>query len=136
VLDLRAIRADPDAAREALRRRGDGSAERLDTALELDQRRRAILPELEQLRAQKNTASKRIGELKRADEDASAAIEEVGGLSAREKQFGEELASVEAELEAVLAALPNIPDPAAPPEDTVLREVGEAGRSISSSSAR
>jgi seryl-tRNA synthetase len=127
VLDLRAIRNDPEPARAALRRRGFDAAV-LDEALELDERRRAILPDLEELRRRKNEASKRIGELKRAGEDASEAIEEVGRASAREKELEEELRGLEERRAAALAALPNLPDETAPQQDEVLREEGEPGR--------
>jgi seryl-tRNA synthetase len=126
LLDLREIREDPEPARAALRRRGFDAAV-LDQALELDERRRAILPELEELRRQRNEASKRIGELKRAGEDASEAIAEVGRASAREKELEEELREVERRRDAALAALPNLPDETAPLQDEVLREVGESG---------
>ncbi len=76
MLDLRQIREDPQPARDALARRGVDPAV-LDEALELDERRRSLLPELEDLRARKNQASKRIGELQRNGEDASEAIAEV-----------------------------------------------------------
>jgi seryl-tRNA synthetase len=99
----------------------------LDAALELDERRRAILPELEELRRQKNEASKRIGELKRAGEDASQAIEEVGRFSEREKDLEEELREVEERRAAAVAALPNLPDESAPDRDEVLREKGRPG---------
>ena len=69
MLDLREIREDPEPAREGLRRRGFDLA-LLDEAFELDDRRRALLPELERLRQSKNEASKRIGELQRRGEDA------------------------------------------------------------------
>jgi seryl-tRNA synthetase len=101
----------------------------LDEALELDERRRVILPELEELRRRKNEASKRIGELKRAGEDAAGAIEEVGRVSAREKELEEELRRVDERRATALAALPNLPDETAPAEDEVLREEGESGRS-------
>ena len=127
MLDLREIRDDPEAARAALRRRGFDPAV-LDEALELDERRRAILPELEELRRRKNEASKRIGELKRSGQDASGAIEEVGRVSAREKELEQELREVEERRAAAVAALPNLPDETAPPEDTPLREEGEPGR--------
>ena len=127
MLDLRQIREDPQPAREALARRGvDPSV--LDEALELDDRRRALLPELEDLRARKNQASKRIGELQRNGQDASEAIAEVQGVGEREKELEEELRSVEERRSEVLYSLPNLPDPTAAPEDEVLREVGEAGR--------
>jgi len=125
VLDLKQLREDPEPARSALARRGD--AERLDPVLELDARRRALLPELEELRASRNAASKRIGELQRAGEDASAAIAEVRATGDREKELEGSLREVSAELDAALALVPNLPSADAPPEDTVLREVGEAG---------
>ena len=126
MLDLREIREDPEPARTALARRGVDPAA-LDQALELDDRRRALLPELEELRRRKNEASKRIGELQRAGGDASEAIAEVRGVSAREKELDEELRSVEERRSAALAMLPNLPDESAPLEDEVLREEGEAG---------
>jgi seryl-tRNA synthetase len=127
VLDLRQIRDDPAPAREALGRRGfDVSL--LDQALELDERRRTLLPELEELRRSKNEASRRIGELQRSGQDATAAIAEVRGASAHEKELAEELREVEERRAAAVASLPNLPDPTAPLEDEVLREEGTAGR--------
>ena len=126
MLDLRQIREDPGPAREALARRG-ADPRLLDEALELDERRRVILPELEELRRRKNEASRRIGELQRSGEDASAAIAEVREASKREKELEEELREVEERRRAALASLPNLPDPTAPAEDEVLREEGEAG---------
>jgi seryl-tRNA synthetase len=126
VLDLRQLREDPQPARDALARRGVDPAI-FDEALELDERRRAILPELEELRRAKNEASKRIGELQRSGQDASDAIAAVRSASGREKELAEELRSVEERRAAALAALPNLPDPGAPPADEVLREVGEPG---------
>jgi seryl-tRNA synthetase len=126
VLDLRRIREDPEPARVALARRAVDPAI-LDQALELDDRRRALLPELEELRRRRNEASKRIGELQRSGEDASEAIAEVRGMSGREKELDEELRGVEERRSQALAALPNLPDPSAPAEDEVLRVVGEPG---------
>jgi seryl-tRNA synthetase len=126
VLDLREIRENPAAAREALARRGFDAA-LLDEALELDSRRRELLPELEQLRARKNEASKRIGELQRSGGDAAEAIAETRELSAREKELEERLREVEERRSVALATLPNLADPTAPVEDEVLREEGEAG---------
>jgi seryl-tRNA synthetase len=129
VLDLRLLRSDPDAARAALDRRGDPAAgEALSRVLDLDERRRQLLPELEELRARKNQASEAIGRAKKSGEDAGeaiAAMKEVGG---REKALSGELAEVEEELAGLQASLPNLPDPTAPPADETLREVGEAGK--------
>jgi seryl-tRNA synthetase len=126
LLDLRAVREDPARFRAALERRGAASA--LDEALELDERRRELLPELEQIRAEKNAASKRIGELMRAGEDAAEAKAEASARSERQQELEAELADVEERRTRVLATLPNPPDESAPDEEEVLREVGEAGR--------
>jgi seryl-tRNA synthetase len=48
LLDIRRIREDPDGVRAALSRRGSDGADGLDRVIELDARRRELLPELEQ----------------------------------------------------------------------------------------
>ena len=70
MLDLRLIRSDPDAVRAALaRRKADGP---LDELLALDERRRALQTQADELRAERNRASQAIGEAKRAGRDAAA----------------------------------------------------------------
>ena len=126
MLDLRLIRKDPDAVRAALARRGGDVADRVDTVLALDERRRALLPEIEGLRAQQNDANQAIARAKKEGGDADAAIATMREVAGRAKKLTEELQGVEADLEPALASLPNLPDPtAAEPEDVVLREVGE-----------
>ena len=126
MLDLKAIRRDPDAVRAALARRKDGSDARLDEALALDARRRELLPEVEGLRARQNEASQAIARAKKEGGDAADAIAEMQEVSRRAKALSEELAGVEERLQGVLALIPNPPDPSAADEDTSLREVGEA----------
>ncbi|MGH3118308.1 MAG: serine--tRNA ligase [Gaiellales bacterium] len=126
MLDLKEIRRDPEPVRAALARRG--AADALDELLALDERRRETLGRLEPLRATQNAANDKIAEAKRSGGDASAAIEEMRGIAAEVKQLQAEFASVEEQLEKLQAAIPNPPDPAAPDEDEVLREVGEAGK--------
>ena len=125
MLDLKAIRQDPEAVRAALARRGDGSDERLGEALALDERRRELLPEVEGLRARQNEASHRIARAKKAGEDAADAIAEMQEVSRRVKTLTEELAAVEAARDAALGSLPNPPDPSAADADETVREVGE-----------
>jgi seryl-tRNA synthetase len=125
VLDLKEIRRDPEPVRAALARRG--AADALDELLTLDARRRELLPQLEELRARQNAANDKIAEAKRSGEDASAAIEEMRGVAAEVKELQAEVGSVDEQLKAVQSGLPNPPDPTAPEEDEVLREVGEPG---------
>jgi seryl-tRNA synthetase len=127
VLDLRLIRQETDAVRAALARRGPAASAGLDRVIELDERRRAAIPELEDLRARRNAASEAIAQAKRSGGDAAEAIAEQRALGTREKELAQQLAAVEEELNAALAPLPNLPDPtAAPgPEDELVRVVGE-----------
>jgi seryl-tRNA synthetase len=125
LLDLKTIRRDPDAVRAALARRGDGSDARLDEALALDERRRELLPEVEGLRARQNEASQGIARARQAGEDAAGAIAEMQEVSRRVKSLTEELATVEAALDAAVGSLPNPPDPTAADADETVREVGE-----------
>lgn len=125
MIDLKAIRNDPQPTLDALARRKDGSDDRLKAALELDARRREILPRQEELSAKQNAANDAIAAAKRDGGDAEAAIEQMKLVAAENKQLKEELASVDAELEQTLAAVPNPPDPSAADEDTEISRWGE-----------
>jgi seryl-tRNA synthetase len=125
VLDLKLIRDDPEGVRAALARRGEAATAGLDRVIELDGRRRRLLPELEGLRAEQNEANGRI----RAATDKQEREREIEGMravAARAKQLEQELGEVEASLQEALAPLPNLPDPsaAAGPEDDLVRVVG------------
>lgn len=127
MLDLKLIRSDPERIKAALARRG--AAEQIDELLALDERRRTLLPEIEGTRGERKTASGKIGQLKKAGEDAEAEIAAVHELKAKLETLEEELAEVESRRDAIAVSLPNIPDDSAPDgftdEDAVLiREVG------------
>ena len=93
--------------------------------LALDERRREAVTAHETLRAEQNKVSQDIGRAKKAGEDASEAIARMQEVAARVKELDAERARTEEELDGLVLSLPNLPDPAAPEEDTVLREVGE-----------
>jgi seryl-tRNA synthetase len=125
VLDLKRIREDPDGVRSALARRGQGAVEELEEVIRLDAARRALLPELEGLRAEQNEANTRI----RSASDPAEREREIDAMrsvAARVKELDRQLAEVEEGLRAALAPLPNLPDPTAAqgPEDELVREVG------------
>jgi seryl-tRNA synthetase len=130
MLDLKAIRSEPERFKAALARRG--AAEQVDELVALDARRRQLLPEVENAQAQRKTLSKQIGERKQAGEEAEAEqlMATVQGLKETIESGKEELEKVEAKLDELALTLPNLPDPDAPEGMTeddavVLREVGE-----------
>ena len=128
MLDLKRIREDPQPAREALARRG--AAEQLDQLLELDARRRELLPQVEELRRERNQASDQIAKAKQAGEDADSAIAAMREVGGQIKSLEAELAEAEESLDRVAKELPNLPHPDTPEGDTdedavCLREVGD-----------
>ncbi len=126
MLDLKRIRQDPDSVRAALARRGEQAAAGLDRVIELDVRRRELLPELEGLRAEQNEANSRIKSAA-APEEREREIAAMRDVAARVKELERELTVVEEDLQAALVPLPNLPDPSAAPgpEDELVRTVGE-----------
>ena len=128
MLDLKTIREDPGPAREALARRG--AAEALDELLEVDARRRELLPRVEEGRARRNTVSDEIAAAKRSGEDAAGPIAEMRDLGSEIKRMEAELAEIEARRDELAATLPNLPAAEAPDgeegDGVTLREVGSA----------
>ncbi|HEX8977108.1 MAG TPA: serine--tRNA ligase [Solirubrobacteraceae bacterium] len=123
MLDIRLIRSDSDAVRAALGRRGPGAAEAIDRLLEYDERWRALTTQLEELRAEQNRASRALQGAPTPEQRA-----ELAELAARGRSLSDEETRLRVQRDAALAALPNLPAEDAPPQDTVLREVGDGGR--------
>jgi seryl-tRNA synthetase len=114
----------------ALERRGDGLSAVVDDVLAADERWRALTTRAEELKAEQNAAGKRIGELKRAGEDATEAMQRSTELKEQVGPAEDEARAAKAELDGLLVTLPNLADETAPhKEEEVIREVGEAGRS-------
>ena len=124
MLDLKRIREDPDAVREALARRGEGAGQALERVLALDSERRRLLPALEGLRAEQNEANERIRAAGAAERETE--IQAMRAVAERAKQLERELAQVQEQLDGALAPLPNLPlaSAAQGPQDEVVREVG------------
>jgi seryl-tRNA synthetase len=122
VLDLRLIRREPDAVRAALARRGDVEDGAIDRLLAADERWRELTTELETLQAEQNEATRA---LRGAPTDEQRA--QMRTLAQRGRALSDAQAAVAQEHEELLRALPNLPADDAAPEDTVVREVGEAG---------
>jgi seryl-tRNA synthetase len=120
MLDIRQIRSDPEGVVVALSRRGPQAAESVRELLELDERWRGLTAQLEQLRSEQNQASKA---LRGAPDEAQRA--QLAELAARGRALSDAESVLRAQRDVALAALPNLPQPEAPDEDTVLREVGE-----------
>jgi seryl-tRNA synthetase len=107
--DIKSIRDNPDAFDTALKRRG---LEPLSASLlAIDEKRRAAILASEQAQARRNSASKEIGEAKKARDDARAAtlMAEVAELKTTMPQLEAAAKAANEELAKELAAIPNLP---------------------------
>ena len=131
MLDLRAVREDPDGVIAGLAVRGEGDWGRLvGRLLELDRERRGLIGEVDELRARRNASSPGVAALKRQGrtEDAAALIHEMREVGDRIGGHEARLAQVEELLHGLLLEIPNVPDPEVPAggadANRVLREHG------------
>ena len=126
MLDLRRIREDPDGVKAALARRGPGVADAIDDVLALDGERRSAITRSEALRSEQKAASEEVAAGKREGRDVSEQLEHLKGFSAQVKDLTSQASAADERLQELLRTLPNLTDPTAAEEDTVVREVGEA----------
>ena len=127
MLTAQFIRENADRVRADLAARA--TAAPIDEILELDERRRSLLTEVEGLRAERNTASKAIGATKDAA-DRTERIEAARALGDRVDALETVLRELESTLQERLYEVPNIVDPAVPrgaseDENVVVETVGE-----------
>jgi seryl-tRNA synthetase len=107
------LRDDPEKVRQGLLNRNSSPAQ-LDAWLMLDAERRAALVEVEDLKRQRNEASRAIGEVKKRRGDAAAEIAAVGQLKGRIEELEGRLQTIDPELLALEHGLPNLPDGSVP----------------------
>ena len=108
MLDLRKIQENPEKIKELLSRKGYDAD--FDTLLALDKDRRAVIGEVEQLKAQKNKVSAQIPALKKAGQPVDAIFEEMRVLGDKIAEGDAKAKDLEEKVFNMLAAMPNIPD--------------------------
>ncbi len=111
MLDIKLIRERPDFVRERLALRGAGDDARIGEVLALDNQRRKLLVEVEQLKAARNSISKEIGALM-----GQKKLDEAEAKKAETRKVGDEITKLEGVIEAIEGALkevmlrlPNLP---------------------------
>ncbi len=128
MIDINLIREATDRVRQAMALRQMEST-LVDQALELDEKRRLLIQEVETLKAERNAASKEIGRMKDPTE-RQAKIEAMRLVGDRITALDESLREVEGQLDGVMALIPNIPDPSTPlgkdeNENVLIKTIGE-----------
>ena len=110
MISIDLIRRDPDAVREAMRKRGaDPSA--IDAIIALDAERRAVIAETDSLRGRRNAASREMG---RSKERPQALIDEMREIGAKIRELESRQRTTDESLNALMLKTPNIPRDSAP----------------------
>lgn len=131
MLDLKRIRNNPEEIKRLMEGRGeDFDFTSIDEIVKLDERRREILVEVEQLKSKRNSESTQIGKLKKEGKDVSDVMAAMKELSDKIKELDVELNEVDEKIKYILLRIPNIPHPNVPDgktdEDNVeIRRWGE-----------
>ena len=109
MLDIKRIREDFDNVKSAVEKRGHGDYE-IGRAVEMDDKRRDLLAEVEALKAKQNKDSKLIPQMKKAGEDTAELMAEMKQLSVRIGELDEQVKAVQLELRDLLLSIPNTPN--------------------------
>ncbi|MCM2535610.1 serine--tRNA ligase [Neobacillus pocheonensis] len=113
MLDLKFLRANFTEVKDRLQHRGEDLTD-LGRFEELDQKRRELIVESEQLKSKRNDVSGQVAALKREKQNADHLIQEMREVGDQIKSLDDELRGVEETLELLLLSIPNIPHESVP----------------------
>lgn len=130
MLDARFIKENVDAVKEALKKRNYEFP--LTDFLAIEEKRMAVMREVEELRNRRNVVSEEIGRLKRQKADASSQLEEMKAVAEKIKALDDRLRAVEEETRALILTIPNMPHESVPAgkeetENIEIRKWGSPG---------
>ena len=114
MLDLNFVRENLPLVEEKLRQRSMDPAAVLKDFREVDTKRRQAITEVETTKAERNKASEEIGKLKRAGQDASAAMAQTKELREKISELEKTAGDLDARLREIMAGIPNLPHPGVP----------------------
>jgi len=128
MLDAKYIRANLPAVNAALEKRGLSGA--LDKFLTLDEKRRSLLSQVEELKNFRNTASQQVGKMKKEGQDPEELMEKVRQTGQAIKEFDDEISGIEQEIDRILLGVPNLPHESVPvgPDENSNVEVRRWGK--------
>ncbi len=112
MLDLKFIRENAQAVKQNIINKNESAD--IDTFLELDEQRRAIIQQVESLKSTRNTVSEQIAVLKKSKQNADQYIEEMRIVSENIKSFDDSLRSIESQMEDIQLRITNMVDSSVP----------------------
>ena len=113
MLDIKRIRKNPEALVAAMKARRNKGAD-VSGLLELDEKRRSLIVEVESLKTKRNEDSAKVPQLKKQGLDASELLAEMKLVADKIKELDAELSEIDAQLDDMLMKIPNIPHESVP----------------------
>lgn len=113
VLDIKYLRNNFEEVTKRLEHRGEDLSD-LERFGEIDQKRRQLIVETENLKAKRNDVSKQIPILKKEGKDVQPVITEMREVGDRINELDQELRVIEAQLKQIMLSIPNIPHESVP----------------------
>lgn len=107
MLDIKFVRENIDAVKTMLSNRHNKLS--LDGFVDLEKKRREVLAETENLKAQRNTVSKQIGAMKKSGENADAMVAEMQAVGEKIAKLDAELKEIDGQLQDIMLSIPNMP---------------------------
>jgi len=112
MLDVKMVRANLESVQSALLMRNLPGA--LDNFVELDEERRSLLGQVEEIKQFRNQGSEEVGRLKKQGQDPVELMEQVRQAGQEIKRLDEKIKQVEADLEGIMLNIPNLPHASVP----------------------
>ena len=115
MLDVKFIRENIELVKEGIRKKGENIS--IDNFIELDNKRRKMVTEVDKLKHKRNLVSEEIGKMMKEKKEAKSLIEEMKKVSEEIKTYDSEIQSIEKEIYNISINIPNIPHPSVPEGD-------------------
>lgn len=107
MLDLKFIRENVDKVKEAVKNKNEKAD--IDLILSLDEERRTLLSQADELKHQRNVVSEKIAQMKKAKQDAQKEIERMREVSEQIDSLDKELKEIDEKIAGLLLTVPNVP---------------------------
>ncbi len=112
MLDLKFIRENPELVKQGVENKNEKS--RVDEVLKLDEERRNLIVQADELKSQRNQVSSQIPQMKKAGQDVSSVLAEMKRVSDQIAELDSNLKNVQEQLDDILMYIPNIPHSSVP----------------------
>ena len=110
MLDIKLIKENPEDVIARLAAKGRDAKDDIAEIIKLDEERRALIAESENLKAEQNRQTKLVPQMKKEGKDTTDVFAAMKELGAKAKESAAKLAEVEARYNELMLGLPNLPD--------------------------